>query len=191
MSISRYYGCKNWSQLLRFGEAWNTRLESKNTQCRPCQTERKYPLFCPKCGRIHAKFQKKITRKIRKNGVLAVEFLITASQTHLNQRQMRKFRPIFRTLWGIYRTNTGQKMWFTRAYTEMKPHRICMRTSCHWMNAASSIATNFMVQKTPFLTYKLIFLSKSATNMVWIAALKAAKPSTQKFVIGVDSENGI
>ena len=48
-------------------------------------------------------------------------------------------------------------MWFTRAYTEMKPHRICMRTSCHWMNAASSIAINSMVQKTRFLTYKLIF----------------------------------
>ena len=123
-------------------------------------------LFCPKCGRIHAKFQKKITRKYTKNGVLAVEFLITASPNALESKTDEEISAYFSDALrylqdkhgaenvvyaGIHRDETTPHM-----YAYIVPLDERGKLNCH----------KFYGAKTPFLTYKLIFLSKSATNMV-------------------------
>ena len=80
MSISRYYGCKNWSQLLRFGEAWNTRLEKQKHPMQTLPDWAKIPTFSQNVAESMQNFKKKLPEKnTKKNGVLAVEFLITAS----------------------------------------------------------------------------------------------------------------
>ena len=63
MSISRYYGCKNWSQLLRFGEAWNTRLESKKRPMQTLPDWTKIPTFLPKMWPNPCKISKKNYQK--------------------------------------------------------------------------------------------------------------------------------
>ena len=66
MSISRYYGCKNWSQLLRFGEAWNTRLESKKHPMQTLPDWAKIPTFLPKMWPNPCKISKKLPEKYEK-----------------------------------------------------------------------------------------------------------------------------
>ena len=126
---------------------------------------------------------KKITRKIRKNGVLAVEFLITASPNALDSKTDEEISAYFSDALrylqdkhgaenvvyaGIHRDETTPHM-----YAYIVPLDERGKLNCH----------KFYGAKTRFLTYKLIFLSKSAINMAWIVASKAAKPNTQRFVI--------
>ena len=66
---------QNWSQLLRFGESMKHAFREQETpNADPARLNENTHFFAQNVAESMQNFKKKITRKIRKNGVLAVEF---------------------------------------------------------------------------------------------------------------------